>query len=250
MSVALGAVEWVKQDGSVVRIKRYALDKIAFQQTPPPVIPGRWSAKRNSPEKCLLKGQWFGPYAGTHSGNIIAEFDEIGGNLVGTVTAYLPAFTAVTVPTGRETFEAVVPLQPIDFRTGNPVPWEMIAAQHPGLNMSRVADTKWSLSPDHTLYMLWVTDLEYHGTAVLRQGAPNASSALKPLSVTSWAEFKEYVTSLEPNRYIFRGHEENTWRLRTYFHRTGRADLRRFMRVDIPVLHRHLSGSKLSMYST
>ena len=78
--------------------------------------------------------------------------------------------------------------------------------------------------------------------AVLRQGAPNVSPALKPLSVTSWAEFKEYVTSLEPNRYIFRGHEENTWRLRTYFHRTGRADLRRFMRVDIPVLHRHLSG--------
>ena len=38
----------------------------------------------------MLKGQWFGPYAGTHSGNIIAEFDEIGGNLVGTVTAYLP----------------------------------------------------------------------------------------------------------------------------------------------------------------
>src|SRR4030088_1534261 len=32
--------------------------------------------------------------------------------------------------------------------------------------------------------------------AVLRQGAPNVSPALKPLSVTSWAEFKEYVTSL------------------------------------------------------
>jgi hypothetical protein len=97
----------------------------------------------------MLKGHWFGPYAGTHSGNIIAEFDEIGGNLAGTVTAYPgdpvpPAFTAVTIPTGRETFEAVVPLQPIDFRTGNPVPWAMIAGQHPGLNMSRVADTKWS----------------------------------------------------------------------------------------------------------
>ena len=195
----------------------------------------------------MLKGQWFGPYAGTHSGNIIAEFDEIGGDLVGTVTAYPgdsvpPAFTEVRIPTGREAFEAVLPLQPIDFRTGNPVPWEMIAGQHPGLNMSRPADTKWSLSPDHTLYLSWVTDLGNHGIAVLRQGAPNVSPALKPLSVTSWAEFKEYVTSLEPNRYIFRGHEENTWRLRTYFHRTGRADLRRFMRVDIPVLHRHLSG--------
>jgi hypothetical protein len=139
----------------------------------------------------MLKGQWFGPYAGTHSGNIIAEFDEIGGDLVGTVTAYPgdsvpPAFTEVTISTGRETFEAVLPLQPIDFRTGNPVPWEMIAGQHPGLNMSRAADTKWSLSPDHTLYLSWVTDLGNHGIAVLRQGAPNVSPALKPLSVTSW----------------------------------------------------------------
>jgi hypothetical protein len=55
----------------------------------------------------MLKGQWFGPYAGTHSGNIIAEFDEIGGDLVGTVTAYPgdsvpPAFTEVRIPTGRE----------------------------------------------------------------------------------------------------------------------------------------------------
>jgi hypothetical protein len=195
----------------------------------------------------MLKGQWFGPYAGTHSGNIIAEFDQVGTDLIGTVTAYPgdpvpPAFTAVIIPVGRKLFEAVLSLQPIDFATGNPVPWAMIAGRHPGLNMSKVAKTKWSLSSDGTLYVSWVTDLENHGTAVLRQGAPNAPSALKPLNVSSWSEFKEYVTSLEPSRYIFRGHEENAWRLRTYFHRTGRADLRRFMLEDIPVLHRHLSG--------
>jgi hypothetical protein len=191
--------------------------------------------------------EWFGPYAGTNSGNIIAEFDQVGLDLVGTVTAYPgdpmpPAFTAVTIPVDRQSFEAVLQLQPIDFATGNPVPWESIASRHPGLTMSRLAETKWALSTDNTLYVSWVTDIGNHGTAVLQQGAPNAPSAIKPLAIESWSEFKDYVTSLEPNRYIFRGHEENTWRLRTYFHRTRRADLRRFMRVDIPVLHRHLSG--------
>jgi hypothetical protein len=138
-----------------------------------------------------------------------------------TITAYQeervpPSFTAVRIPTGLGTFEAVLPLQPIDTRTGNPTPWKKIADQHPELILSRTAATTWSLSSDHhTLYVSWVTDRGFHGTAVLRQGAPNAPSALKTLSVASWVEFKEFVTSLEPNRYIFRGHEENTWRLRT-----------------------------------
>jgi hypothetical protein len=98
-----------------------------------------------------------------------------------------------------------------------------------------------SIAGQHAL-LSWVTDIGNHHTAVLQQGTPNAPSAITPLNIQSWSEFKDYVTSLEPNRYIFRGHGENTWRLRTYFHRTGRADLRRFIREDIPALHRHLSG--------
>jgi hypothetical protein len=123
----------------------------------------------------MLKGQWFGPFAGTNSGNIIAEFDQFGPDLVGTVTAYSgdpvpPTFTVVTIPIGRQSFETVLQLQPIDFATGNPVPWESIASQHPGLTMSRLAETKWALSPDNTLYVSWVTDTGNHGTAVLKQG--------------------------------------------------------------------------------
>jgi hypothetical protein len=102
---------------------------------------GRRSRDTSVGEFRMLKGQWFGPYAGTHSGNIIAEFDQVGTDLIGTVTAYPgdpvpPAFTAVIIPVGRKLFEAVLSLQPIDFATGNPVPWAMIAGRHPGLNMS------------------------------------------------------------------------------------------------------------------
>jgi hypothetical protein len=55
-------------------------------------------------------------------------------------------------------------------------------------------------------------------------------------------EFKKFVLALEPYRFVFREHEKSTWRLRTVFHRTGRASLMKFMGQDVPALHRHLSG--------
>ena len=56
-----------------------------------------------------------------------------------------------------------------------------------------------------------------------------------------WAEFKAYVAGLAGRRDLFRGQSE-PWRLRTRFHRSGRADLRRFTSNDIPILHRRLSA--------
>jgi FRG domain len=41
---------------------------------------------------------------------------------------------------------------------------------------------------------------------------------------------------------MFRGQENNKWRLRTAFHRTERADLLKFMQVDVAALHQHLSS--------
>jgi FRG domain-containing protein len=78
-------------------------------------------------------------------------------------------------------------------------------------------------------------------SADLPRGQSGQPSILEPLAITTWQNFKEYVTRLEPYRYIFRG-QTNTWRLRTPFHRTGRGDMRRFLIEDIPTLHRHLSG--------
>jgi hypothetical protein len=56
-----------------------------------------------------------------------------------------------------------------------------------------------------------------------------------------WDDFKEYVGSLDYRHFIFRG-QRKPWRLRTNYHRTGRADLARFLSDDIPALHRHLSA--------
>jgi hypothetical protein len=72
---------------------------------------------------------------------------------------------------------------------------------------------------------------------------PRAASTYVPLAtVTNWAEFKDFAYSLEPDRYIFRRQERAVWRLRTSFHRSGRADLERFLNEDVIRLHRHLSA--------
>ena len=41
---------------------------------------------------------------------------------------------------------------------------------------------------------------------------------------------------------MFRGQESSSWRLRTFFHRSGRASLFKFVNQDIPQLHAHLSS--------
>jgi hypothetical protein len=56
----------------------------------------------------------------------------------------------------------------------------------------------------------------------------------------SWSDFKQYVSGLTGRRDLFRG-QTDAWRLRTTFHRSGRADLIRYINEDIPTLYRHLS---------
>ncbi|MGT2435648.1 FRG domain-containing protein [Bradyrhizobium betae] len=58
----------------------------------------------------------------------------------------------------------------------------------------------------------------------------------------SWAEFKESVFDLPPHQFIYRGQQSNAWRLRTSFHRTGRASLVRYEEQDMASVSRHLSG--------
>jgi hypothetical protein len=193
------------------------------------------------------KGQWIGPYAGTIAGEFILELDEVGGHLVGNATIFpsdpaLPAtFVNVVLLPGTLSHSQRYQVFPIEWQTGEPAKWEQIANRYPGVTMSTYADTQWLLS-GKTLYVSWTTDIGNHGLAILTQGVPDAPSGVVPLRIDNWVQFTKFASGLQPHRYIFRGHSDNRWRLRTYFHRTGRADLRRFMYIDIPTLHRNLSG--------
>lgn len=90
------------------------------------------------------------------------------------------------------------------------------------------------------LSLSWTTDLGVTGKCELPRSKAGEPSELKS-STQNWSGFKEYVAGLSGKRYLFRG-QGSARRLRTSFHRTGRADLVRFLNEDIQTLRNHLSA--------
>jgi len=85
----------------------------------------------------------------------------------------------------------------------------------------------------------WKTNTAQTGT--IKLDAPRKGNSTLESDELTWDEFKVRVHKLETRRFIFRG-QNQTWRLRTSFHRTHRANLFTFMNEDIQILHRTLSG--------
>ncbi len=85
-----------------------------------------------------------------------------------------------------------------------------------------------------------MTDTGFSGECLLPRSKADKASEISPMR-KSWEDYKEYVAAIEGRRYLFRG-QNKPWRLRTSFHRKGRADLIRFYREDLPILHRQLSA--------
>jgi hypothetical protein len=196
----------------------------------------------------MLQGQWIGRYSGTNSGEAILELDLIGTNYEGRAYVYddrdsLPSAAAfVRLPAGvtRHTISKL-PLSAID-PMGGFTEWDSIKSRFPGVTFPTEADTEWDLGPT-TITVRWASNIGSNGSGTLNRVDGSRPSALVPLNnIGTWDEFRRYVRDLEPYRYIFRGQENNSWRLRTAFHRTQRSDLVRFMDQDVNVLHRHLSS--------
>jgi hypothetical protein len=128
----------------------------------------------------------------------------------------------------------------IDPGSGNLVPFESIKGHFPAnAAVSQYADVSGSWDKDQ-LRLSWTTDTGLTGSCELSRSKADNPSELVALN-KDWDEYKGYVSTLKPGRYLFRG-QNGTWRLRTSFHRTGRTNLSRFLNEDIQVLHRHLSA--------
>jgi hypothetical protein len=93
---------------------------------------------------------------------------------------------------------------------------------------------------EENLALSWTSDGLVEGKCVLPRSKADKPSQL-PVTELDWDSFKDYVAKLEGRRYLFRG-QNQPWRLRTSFHRSGRADVGRFLSEDIQILIRHLSA--------
>src|SRR5438094_294596 len=117
-------------------------------------------------------------------------------------------------------------------------PWDKVKS-HFGDNVafSSYADVTGSVDGEF-LKLSWKSDIDATGEAALPRSRADKPSELASLK-KNWSEYKDYVGSLKGRRFLFRG-QDGPWRLRTSFHRRGRADLIRFLNEDIKTLHSHL----------
>jgi hypothetical protein len=199
-----------------------------------------------------MKGQWRGRYIGSSEGLIIVNIDELSSHYQG--VAYLNENNK-TLPSTAASFRTQNKDKNFQFRTdlilpidpllGIPGSWDNIRRHYPeNVGVSKYADVTGSLEND-SLKLSWTTDSGASGTCTLPKSMADKPSELVAEN-KEWGAYKEYVASLEGRRYLFRG-QNQPWRLRTSFHRAGRADLTRFLNEDIQVLHKHLSARGFSI---
>lgn len=192
-----------------------------------------------------MNGQWLGTYAGSSGGKIIVNVDELELNYIGLAYLFndnhtLPNSAAsFSTPDKQRQFQFRTAILAIDPASGNAVPWENVAAQYPGVAFSKYADITGTCDKD-ALTLSWVTDTGVTGSCALPRSKADKPSELVALN-QDWGTYKEYVSGLTSKRHLFRG-QSKSWRLRTSFHRTGRAEMHRFVLQDIPTLHRQLSA--------
>jgi len=194
-----------------------------------------------------LNGQWIGKYAGTDTGDIHVNIDEDESNYRGVAYLFasdtkLPITVAhFSTPNKERDFAfRTEMIQAIDAVTTNAVPWDSVRAKYPeGTTFPEYADVRGSFD-QRTLTMSWATDIGLTGNCVLPRSKADAPSELVPLQ-QDWSTYRDYGTQLASRRFLFRG-QNKQWRLRTPFHRSGRADMYRFAFLDVPALHRRLSA--------
>ena len=196
-----------------------------------------------------MNGQWIGGYTGTNQGLLVVDLDDVGACCEGTAVALdsnlaLPPTVAglVNVPKDQQQFQLRAPLIPIDRTTGRAVTWDEIKENYAAdVRVPDHADISWVVGTSSS-EVLWTTNIGTSGRATVVKSRSSEPSELTPLpDVKSWEDFRRFARELPSYQYIFRG-QPTSKRLRTSFHRTGRASLFRYELNDIPALHRHLSG--------
>jgi hypothetical protein len=187
-----------------------------------------------------MKGQWIGNYGGLHEGLIVLNVDDRGTHFEG--VAYINESND-KLPTVAVVFATESKDKNFSFKTSTILPinptngvvdsWDNVKAFYASnIALSSFANVagKWD---DNSVELSWKTELGTTGACKLPKSRVDQPSDIQPLD-KDWKGFKEYVSTLEGRRFLFRG-QSQPWRLRTSFHRAGRADLHRFVVEDIPM---------------
>lgn len=194
-----------------------------------------------------MNGQWVDQYFGNRQGTVILNLDDLGDSYAGYAIFLdrdpnFPGRLTFVTSLMKESFKANrSQVFTFDQSTG--------AKITDGLNDSNLfpefVSTNFQFSSANK-NLSWDTQTDAFRVINFRQLESEWQSEYRSEQM-SWDEFKTLVQSIDLDRNVFRG-QSGSWRLRTAFHRRGRADLERFKARDLIALHRSLSGRTRHVY--
>jgi hypothetical protein len=202
-----------------------------------------------------MKGQWIGTYFGSpNGGKITVNVDERESSFQAMGYVFpeadqLPNPVAYfSTPNKNRRFQChTESIQAIDPASANVLPWDKVKVRYDEhVIFPQYGDITGSWH-ENSLSLSWVTDIGSSGTCVLPRSKAAEPSELVAVE-KDWGAYKEYVGKFPHRGYLFRG-QNNQKRLRTKFHRTGRANLSRFLNEDVPALHQHLSARTRHLFN-
>lgn len=186
-----------------------------------------------------LAGQWFGSLVGTSGGFVVLDLDRRTDRYTGTALFMSPdnslPHTAALIDTGsletNQRFNAkIFPVHPIERRPLTPAE---LAESYPGVAHAAVAELTIKTDGENII-VSYATGIS-NAQGELSRFENGSDSTYKADEVCSWREFKGRVDEMRLSDLVWRG-QPAPWCLKTSFHRTGRADLRRYVDEDIPHL--------------
>jgi hypothetical protein len=179
---------------------------------------------------------------------LVLELDEVGNYYEGLVFAYnaahdMPAMIGeIRIQKDHANQKVRIPIFPVERGSGAIYTAENLAKRFPTITVPTHANAELKIGLQE-IHLSWVTNIGTSGTAQITRSEGGNDSTITPIaSVSSWEDFKRYASQIDPYRFLFRGQENNRWKLRTSFHRTGRASIIKFATQDVTALHRSLSG--------
>lgn len=201
-----------------------------------------------------MNGQWIGTYSGTNNGNLIANIDEFPEYFEGLIyldesDPNLPSTSVLIRTPNKESKQQFTSLNiaPINPFTGSVDSWENVKKHYAE---PVVIPTSAEIQVSHSknqLSVSWITNIGTSGTSILNESEAKTPSKIVATEL-DWNSFKNQLVEIESRKFIFRG-QSKPWRLQTSFHRTGRANLIRFINEDIQMLHKHLSARTRHLFN-
>ncbi|UTW04402.1 FRG domain-containing protein [Amphritea atlantica] len=190
-----------------------------------------------------MEGQWVGVIQGDNSGGLIINIDCIDGKYQGYFLLWEETNEIVSVSAditvvrneNRVSFTGSN-IQGIDKYTGQQLSYMQLEKKFPECILPASINVTADFGDNGYLKGHYKTSIGNSGIVTLC--GPNFAPSIIKVEETSWKKFKEKAWEFKDNSYLYRGQRDNTWRLRTTFHRRGRADLRRYFREDLPRLYR------------